>query len=109
MSLRDKIDTFVTESILEVVQIGGELVSLPQSTERVNFCKTRLNGKPCEYVGAVRPLPFLTMSGCTKCGCPFATKPKTKKYFSPSEGKIILTKCPHPYGNLWAEIDKKYE
>lgn len=102
------VDTFISSTILKTIELGGELVSLPQSDERVNFCKTRLNGKPCEFFGTVNPLPFVYMDGCTKCGCPSSTKPRTRKYFSLTQGKIILTTCPHPDGNLWAEIDKQY-
>lgn len=101
--------TFISETILGIIKLDGKLVDLHHSSERITRCKTLENGKPCRYAGTVTPLPLLKMDGCTVCGCPFATKPKTYSYFSMEEGKIILTTCPHPQGNMWAEIDKKWE
>lgn len=88
--------------IFESVKLAGSRAPKGLGEARIKFCKTRKGGKPCEYVGMVNPLPKVVTEGCTKCGCPFATKP----FMLTLMGKQI--QCPHPNGNLWADIDKKF-
>lgn len=74
-----------------------------QGEARINVCRTLEGGAPCRYLGTTRPVPSLQLEGCTKCGCPFATKP----YMATFLGKAV--ECVHPNRNQWAEVDKQFE
>lgn len=89
--------------IFDTVKSAGKAAPEGLGEARIAHCKTRRGGKPCEFVGEVTPVPGATTEGCTKCGCPFATKP----YMVTLLGKKI--ECPHPDGNLWALIDEKFK
>jgi len=82
----------------------GVLVSDEQAEERINFCRTKNNGEPCEYHGEVEPLPGVICEGCTRCGCALKAK-AAFDHFKLINHKV---KCPHPDGNLWANIDLKF-
>lgn len=74
------------------------MVSEAEYEKRLEVCRG------CELAGQVGiPMPGgpISLEGCTECGCPFATKPKWKKYFSFKELRIKEATCPHPQGNRW--------
>lgn len=95
MNIKNFISEFVEDAILEVIELGGELVDDETFEKRKEICKG------CEHFGKVKPLPFVKMDGCTICKCPIKTKGKTKNYFSPEAGRIIKATCPHPDGDKW--------
>ena len=92
---------------------GGELVSDEHYNARVNFCKTRLAGNPCEFFGPVFPGGIGFEEGCRACNCPMVTKARMKAITDPVMAEIFQggeteITCKHPFGNLWAEIDKTF-
>lgn len=98
---KDKFKEFQINAIGEVLRAGGDVVSPEHYAERIKICVN------CPNAGKVRPLPWLKTEGCTLCGCPFATKPKTVTHFDKDQKKIVKTTCPDVV-NRWAEVDKKY-
>ncbi len=106
---RDKAKKILEERILS----GGELVSNEQFDARVNFCKTRLSGQPCEYFGPVFPGGIEFIEGCQACNCPMITKAHMKSITDPImaqmfQGGSTEIKCKHPEGNFWEQIDAKF-
>jgi hypothetical protein len=95
MGVQSIINDWVVGMINEVVELGGSLVDEITYEKRKEICQG------CEHFGEVRPLFFAKLEGCTKCGCPLATKPRFKEYFSPEEGRLIQAICPHENGNKW--------
>lgn len=93
-------DNWATDMINAVVKFGGTLVSDDQYNQRVSKC----NG--CEFMGGVS-LPGVSdeVKGCTICKCPLATKPRYKKYFSFTQLRTVLAKCPKGF---WADIDNGF-
>lgn len=89
------LDSWVTGAINRMVAMGGEKVTEAEYNQRVEICKG------CDKWGKVRPLPMLELDGCTLCGCPTATKPRFRKYFSVTRMKIVEAECPHENGNKW--------
>ena len=91
--------TWIKETFSEVVQLGGKLIPKEWGDARVEVCKK------CPLYGMVKPLKSkaLEMPGCTKCGCPSATKAYMKTIL------FKKIKCPHPEGNKWADVDKQFE
>lgn len=89
---------FKKKTLVETVRLAGKLTNKEHGDARVEVCRG------CEYAGLVKPLKDkdLEMPGCTKCGCPFATKPYMLR--------LLLKKitCPHPEGNKWAAVDKEF-
>lgn len=85
-------ESFITETVLTLIEAGGELVEEKEFLRRKEIC----NG--CKFLGTVTPLPLLSMQGCTLCGCPTETKGRTKIYFNINEGKLVEATCPI---NLW--------
>jgi len=92
------LDRVVEEIINKGLQFGGEQVIKEHYNERVAICQK------CPKGGVVSILGH-NMEGCTICKCPFATKPRWKKYFSFIQLKIIPATCPHPEGNKWEVVD----
>ena len=92
---------FVENTILNFRKRLGVLTTEQNYLERLKICGS------CPYKGKVQPLPTMELDGCTLCGCPFETKAKMKKDFSTEKGFYIIT-CPHPDGNKWEEVDKKF-
>lgn len=86
----------------EAIKNFGKLTIEDHAKARINKCKTLEDGKPCRYHGEVNPVPSLKLEGCTKCGCPFATKPFMLTFMG------LKVECPHPEGNQWAEIDEDF-
>jgi len=78
------------------------LTSAKHARARVAVCHG------CDKFGKVEPVPMLVLPGCTLCGCPAITKPRTLKYYSTEKGEVVETACPHEDGNKWAETDKKF-
>ena len=117
---------YALRAITNIIIIDGKTVSLGQAKAREEICKG------CDYFGTVEPIPGLQCDGCTKCGCPMATK--TKVYSIPRKkdnhgeplsvkeilhlktlGKIVTSDleqdiiiCPHEHGNKWAPIDSNF-
>lgn len=92
-------DTY-QQAVFTLVKKTGDLVSKDQAEARMNVCRTINNGKPCEFLGEVEPLPFLKCEGCTQCGCPLGTK----AFMADAMGNAVT--CPHPTrGNLWEPVD----
>lgn len=83
------------------LQFGGEKVEQQQYLDRLGICSG------CEKAGTVKVGGF-EFIGCQVCGCPFATKPYWKKYFSFIKLRIVKSRCPHEIGNKWEQVDKKY-
>lgn len=97
---------FVHEKLAKIIRLGGSETTDEHASKRTEMCMTVDNGEPCKYLGVVRPTIMFATQGCTICRCPIATKAKTLKRFSRSEGKIIPEYCPHPDGNKWSNIDQ---
>ena len=87
----------------------------------------------CEFNGMVSPDGILPPSeGCFACSCPFATKRRMYKHYRkkgkedepltpaelltikalkgvlPSMFEEVTTKCTHPDGNKWEDVDKLF-
>ena len=96
---------YLEQRFTNVMKQGGKLVKPEHGDARLNKCKTRNNGKPCEFLGKVEPLPNIEIeTGCQKCGCAL----NAKAYMEYLGIKLLNKKieCPHPDGNQWAEIDE---
>ena len=92
-------EDFIKSTLEGVILSGGSLVSNDQYLDRISVCSG------CPFKGEVTPLPLLTFNGCTKCGCPFSTKPKMKTYFSLKRLKMVKAECPE---QKWESVDAKY-
>jgi len=95
------------------IKNGGELVSEPNRKARIEFCKTRLGGNPCEYFGPVFPGGLEFKEGCQACNCPMITKAAMKSITDPImaqlfQGGVAEIKCKHPEGNFWEPIDAQF-
>lgn len=120
--MANSIKEFVQRELANFIIKQGIPAAKEQAEERMKICQG------CEFRGLVEPLPTLKMEGCTKCGCPLATKTKMRKIkrelnaknenLTPQEitrlkmGKAYKMediKCPHPDGNKWETIDNKYK
>lgn len=102
MGLKNK---YVRDAFVWTVKQGGSLTTDEHGKARIEFCKARRSGKPCEYYGTVNPAG-IEFEGCTKCGCPFATKAFMLELKVPVHKKVT---CPHPDGNFWEEVDSKFK
>ncbi len=113
-SLPDKAKKKARKILQKRILAGGELVTDTQYEVRVRFCKTRLNGNPCEYFGPVFPGGVEFKEGCQACNCPMITKARMKSITDPImaqvfQGGATEIICKHPSGNLWAEIDEQFK
>lgn len=123
MSLKN----WILKQTIGYINRGGKPAPIEQSEARIAICKK------CPLYGEVEPLPGMKTAGCTNCQCPSATKPRMLEYYRKkgNEGKPLTAKelievrtmkdinpddyileeikCPHPKGNKWAEIDKKFK
>ena len=120
-----RLEDWIWNQLSSFMDCFGEQVSSEQEEERKRECDG------CKYNGRVKPETLLPeVDGCTKCGCPFMTKRRQKKYLrmkgkknhpltkeeiaqislykDTDEVEIITIECPHEEGNKWADIDKKY-
>ena len=95
------------------IKAGGELVTEENRLARINFCKTRHAGQPCEYFGPVFPGGLEFREGCQACNCPMVTKAAMKSITDPVmaavfQGGATEIKCKHPEGNFWESIDAQF-
>ena len=93
---------------------GGELVTEPNRNARIDFCKTRLAGNPCEYFGPVFPGGLEFKEGCQACNCPMITKAAMKTITNPVMAQLFQggqpeITCKHPSGNLWENVDEQFK
>lgn len=104
-------DEYAEWAIRQYTRIWGEMAPEKLAKTRQEICKG------CDMAGKVKiPLPrirqgwpeFTTMDGCTKCGCPFATKTKVKRYFSLVRMRVVKADCPHPDGSKWPDPEQFY-
>ena len=86
--------------LIEGIKKIGTLVAPEIARARILVCKTKNNNKPCEHYGQVNPIDDWKEEGCTKCGCPFATKAFMKTAF------LNKVTCPHEDGNFWNNLNK---
>lgn len=90
------------KTVFSWVKANGTLTTDEHGQARINYCKTRNGGNPCEYFGEVNPLPMLKCEGCTACGCPLGTK----AFMLDLLGDAVI--CRHPEGNFWEEVDSNF-
>lgn len=112
-ALPDKAKKKARKILEKRILAGGELVTDEHFEARVNFCKTRLAGNPCEYFSPVFPAGVEFREGCQKCNCPMITKARMKSITDPVMAQVFQGGkpeiiCKHPMGNLWAEIDEQF-
>jgi hypothetical protein len=101
--MKEQILNWAKNRLYKMRMAGGELLDKEEVNKRLKVCNS------CEYKGQVKiPVPLLNITdeGCTKCGCPFVTKPYLKTYFDTDTMKFELTVCPHENGNKWDFSDK---
>lgn len=110
---------FVFDNLSSLIAEGGEAVDQKTFEQRKAICAG------CPLFGEVTittPITSFKMPGCTKCGCPTATKArmKTIKRLKGNEDKplsapelgqkalgigdfeLVTITCPHPEGDKWA-------
>jgi hypothetical protein len=101
------IQEWAKDMLYKQVMNGSELVTYENYLDRMDVCKG------CKYNGIVDvPLVGIKDNGCTKCGCPFATKARIKTVVNPITQTILNTEtveCTHEDGNKWEDVDKKYQ
>lgn len=90
--------------LTKFVRAGGQEVSEAEYEARVNTCRTRQNGNPCEFLGPVNAAGIVFSEGCILCGCPLETKARMQEMngiHATFLGHEI--KCPHPEMDFWAQ------
>ena len=99
-------DKWIEQVINKGLKFGGTMVTEEHYQERVKICKG------CPDYGMVRVpnmeggIPKISKTpGCTRCGCPTATKPRWEKYFSWLELRIKKAECPD---QKWQEVDNQF-
>jgi len=94
---------FQLEELTAQKDVGAILVAGENAVERKEVCKKCTHATDLTGV-----IPMIKIMGCGICKCPFSTKPHFKKHFSIKMGSVIKTECPHPDGNKWEEVDRKF-
>lgn len=110
---------FVFDNLTSLIAEGGEGVDAKTYKLRKEICST------CPFFGEVTittPVTSFKMPGCTKCGCPTATKARmktikrlkgnaeiplsaselTQKALGIGDFELVHIVCPHPDGDKWA-------
>jgi ribosomal protein L37E len=110
---------FVFDNLASLIAEGGEAVDQKTFEHRKSVCAA------CPLFGEVTittPITSFKMPGCTKCGCPTATKARMKlmkrlkgnaevplsaselgqKALGIGEFELVYITCPHPDGDKWA-------
>lgn len=113
------IQQFVFDNLASLIAEGGEAVDQKTFEFRKSICSQ------CPYFGEViisTPITSFKMPGCTKCGCPTATKARLKtmkrlkgnaevplsakelgqKALGIGDFELVHIACPHPDGDKWA-------
>jgi hypothetical protein len=118
MNVVEAAKTWAANRLAQLIIEGGEVVSIGNFEARKRICEG------CELYGKVEPLPGIILDGCTKCGCPTATKAKLFSVNSEAVAAMINLAakpgheviageriiCPHPTeGNKWAQVDNKFQ